>query len=98
MEDDSLFLSPVLFSSVFDGSFLLKDGTNEQVQPPGGFPQETEEAPKVLMPFEMVQLQGKMEMNICLKIEIKDVRTESNLENLISSYGRCGHFGWSGLT
>ena len=30
-EDAGLFLSPVVFSNVFDGSFSLKDGTNKQV-------------------------------------------------------------------
>ena len=31
VEAADLFLSPVVFSNVFDGLFSFKDGTNEQV-------------------------------------------------------------------
>ena len=61
VEAAGLFLSPVVFSIVFDESFPLEDGTNVQVQCPGGFPQDSSENIRNqedvdLMPYEMIQL------------------------------------------
>ena len=56
----------------------------------------------MLMPYEMSQLQGKMDIKVCLENRGSNGKKANKsmfpAENLTSSYGHCGHFGWSGLT
>ena len=44
----------------------------------------------------------KIEIKVCLGnqdyIDKKQSQIDGFTENLKSSYGHCGHFGWSGLT